>query len=191
MRILKQIPNALTISRFFIAAILVVDARNGHASKYFLPLFIFGGLSDFFDGFIARKMKATTAQGCVLDGYADIVLYIGAFLSACWLYPVVIKKYIPGVVILLSLQLFSWVFSIIKFSRMTSYHTYSAKIWGAALFISFGILFAFGSGFLFPSMLVIGILSNFEEIAITAIMPYWRSEISNFNIALRLRNESR
>ena len=189
MRIIRQIPNALTISRFFIAAFLVLDAKNGYASKYFLPLFIFAGFSDFLDGFIARKMKATTSHGCVLDGYADIALSVGAFLSAYWLYPAIIKKYIWGVVILLFLQIASWVFSIIKFSRMTSYHTYSAKIWGIAIFISLGIVFAFSNGSLLLLMLLVGILSNIDEIVITAVMPYWRGEISNFNMALRLRNE--
>lgn len=191
MRILKQIPNALTISRFFMAALLVLGARRGYPSKYLLFILLFAGFSDFLDGFIARKMKATTNLGCVLDGYADIALYVSAFLSVYWLYPTIIEQYIWGIIVLLFLQIASWVFSIIKFSRMTSYHTYSAKIWGVTIVISLSIVFTFSNGSLLPLMLLVGILSNIDEIVITAVMPYWRGEISDFNIALRLRHDYR
>ena len=189
MQIIKHIPNVVTITRFFIAAFLILDAKNGYLSKYFLPLFFFACFSDFLDGFLARKLKATTTRGCILDGYADLALYLSAFLAAYWIYPEAINKYIWGLAILLLIQLISWGFSLIKFGRMTSYHTHGSKIWGITLFASLAILFTYGSARLFPLMILTGIIANIEEIIITSLMPYWRGGISNFNTAIRLRNE--
>jgi len=187
---MKQIPNLLTIIRFFIAIFLVLDSKNGHISKYFLPAFLFGGFSDFLDGFLARKLKAKTTLGCILDGYADLVFYVAAFLAIYFAYPDTIKNYIFGLALLLFIQVYSWGFSLIKFGRMTSYHTYGSKIWGITLFVSLAVLFAYEKDLFFPIMILAGIIANLDEIIITALMPYWRGDIPSFNMAFRLRNET-
>jgi len=190
MSAVKQIPNALTISRFFIAAFLVWDAADGAASRLFVPLFVASGLSDAVDGIVARRLKAETVLGCVLDSYADIALFGGAFICAYFLAPGVVRKNFPWLVALFSLQALSWGLSLVKFRHMTSYHTYSAKAWAIMLFFSLSALFAFGSTLLLVPMCVIGIVSNIEETLISAVMPYWKPGITGLRMALRLRSAS-
>ncbi len=182
---------ALTLVRFPIAAGLVFDAIDGSASRLFLPLFMFAALSDVLDGFVARKMKITTVRGALLDGYADIALYSASLLSAYFIYPIIIKKYLLGWIVLLLIQIISWGFSLIKFGKMTSYHTYSAKAWGIIIVASFIILFSFESGILLPLTILAGLICNGEEIFITTIMPYWKAGILNYRVAISLRDEFR
>jgi CDP-diacylglycerol--glycerol-3-phosphate 3-phosphatidyltransferase len=189
MRFTKHIPNILTISRFFISFLLILDAIDGYASQYFTSLFIFGALTDFLDGFIARKFNAMTIRGTILDGYADIALYCSALFSIWFLFPNVIKKHLFSIAGLILIQIFSWAFSYYKFRRITSYHTYSAKIWGIMLFISFAFLFAFSNGLLLIPMFIIAAVSIIEDIIITSILPYWKSEIKYFIMAIYIREK--
>ncbi len=187
MFLVKHIPNALTSSRFFIAAFLVADSFDGVMSRLFVPLFLFAGLSDVLDGLAARALKTESTRGCVLDGYADIAFYGGAAVCLWFLYPTVLKGHIFWLVGLLGLQFASWGFSLIKFKRMTSYHTYASKAWAIMLFVSLAFLFAFDSALLLVPMFVVGICSNIEEILITRTMPYWKGDITGLRMATRLR----
>ena len=186
MSLTKHIPNALTTSRFFIAAFLLGDSLDGAMSRLFVPLFLFAGLSDVLDGLAARALKAESARGCVLDGYADIALYGGAAIFLWFLYPSVMKGHIYWLAVLLGFQLSSWGYSLVKFKRMTSYHTYGAKAWAFMMFASLAVLFAFDSTLLLVPMFVVGICSNIEEILITRAMPYWKGDIRGLRMAARL-----
>ena len=49
--------------------------------------FVFGALTDFFDGFLARKLHAETAWGATLDPIADKILVCGTILGLFALRP--------------------------------------------------------------------------------------------------------
>ena len=79
---LTTIINLLTFSRILISiiifAFLVID------SYYLLALFLFliAGLTDYFDGFLARKYHATSQMGEILDPIADKILVIFLLLDS-------------------------------------------------------------------------------------------------------------
>jgi len=188
MQYIKHIPNILTISRFVISALLILDAVDGQPSAYFAPLFIFGALTDFLDGFIARKFNVMSPKGAVLDGYADIALYCSVLVCVWFLFPSVITKYLAFFIGLIVLQILSWGFSYLKFKRITSYHTYSAKTWGVSLFVSIALLFVFSNDFLLIPMFIIGAVSMVEDIIITSVLPCWKSDIKHFVVAMHIRD---
>ena len=73
--------NLLTFSRILIAVfIFVLLSSNNY---YFLAfiLFIIAGLSDYFDGFLARKYDASSQIGEILDPIADKILVIFLFFG--------------------------------------------------------------------------------------------------------------
>ncbi|MBF0595483.1 MAG: CDP-alcohol phosphatidyltransferase family protein [Candidatus Omnitrophica bacterium] len=185
--IIRYIPVFLTGTRFPIAVILLLDAKNGHVSKFFLPLLMVAAFTDVLDGFVARKLNVATELGALLDGYADIALYVTCLVSAFWVYPVILHHYMVWIVGVLILQLISWGFSLVKFRKMTSYHTYTAKVWGVTIGLSVVFLFGFGSGALLPLMILAGFICNIEEIFITSIMPYWKAGILSYKVAEDLR----
>lgn len=78
-KIIFYVPNLLSIFRIISAIPLVIMYKNG-LYGYSLILFAISALSDFFDGFLARKLKVTSFLGAVLDGAADKVLVNSIFI---------------------------------------------------------------------------------------------------------------
>ena len=79
----KAIPNALTLFRCLIAILLPILIIYGGETGAILaaPLLLLAGLSDYFDGFYARKYNVVSILGKVLDPIADKLLVIGVLLS--------------------------------------------------------------------------------------------------------------
>jgi len=183
MSVVRHIPNALTTSRFFIAAFLIADAVDGAASRLFVPLFIVAGVTDVLDGAVARAFKATSLRGTILDSYADIALFGGGFICTVFLFPAALKARALWIIALFAFQFASWGFSLVKFKRMTSYHTFSSKAWALVIFAALFVLFAFNDPVLLIPTCVIGILATTEEILITRTMPCWKGGITGLRDA--------
>ena len=68
--------NILTLSRILLAAIIFVLLML--PDKYFLALVLFflAGISDYFDGYLARKYNAVSQLGEILDPIADKILIL-------------------------------------------------------------------------------------------------------------------
>lgn len=78
-----NLPNALTLSRILIVPVLVVVLLTKTSGWQFigLGLFLVASLTDFLDGFLARRRKQVTALGKLLDPAADKILTSAAFIS--------------------------------------------------------------------------------------------------------------
>lgn len=73
---IRPVPNILTMLRIVAAGVLpfVPDAWR-------LPIVVFGGLSDWADGFIARRFHAQSAFGALMDGIADKLLVLSCVVT--------------------------------------------------------------------------------------------------------------
>lgn len=100
----SNIPNILTLSRLavipFFVVLLFVDSLN--VRIFFLGLFIYASITDFLDGYLARKYKIQTLVGKVFDPIADksliLVVYIVLLVKNIDYAPYIV---IPIIVILL------------------------------------------------------------------------------------------
>jgi CDP-diacylglycerol--glycerol-3-phosphate 3-phosphatidyltransferase len=75
--------NRLTVSRL-VLTILFVAALNSswiYASTTALSLFILAGVTDFFDGEIARRYGEVTNFGKLMDPLVDKIMMAAAFIS--------------------------------------------------------------------------------------------------------------
>lgn len=70
---MKNIPNILTLGRIGLIP-LVVLAMLGGLNHIALFFFIIAGITDFFDGYLARKLKVESRFGAMLDPIADKLL---------------------------------------------------------------------------------------------------------------------
>tara|TARA_S200000501_G_scaffold31862_1_gene26734 strand:- start:30 stop:566 length:537 start_codon:yes stop_codon:yes gene_type:complete len=78
---MTRLINILTFTRIFIA--VVIFAFLAIKNFYLLTLFLFfiAGLTDYLDGFLARKYNATSELGEILDPLADKILIIFLFFG--------------------------------------------------------------------------------------------------------------
>ena len=68
--------NILTLSRVFLAALIFILLMSPNGYFLALVLFFFAGITDYFDGYFARKYNATSQLGEILDPIADKILIL-------------------------------------------------------------------------------------------------------------------
>ncbi|HUD48872.1 MAG TPA: CDP-diacylglycerol--glycerol-3-phosphate 3-phosphatidyltransferase [Candidatus Baltobacteraceae bacterium] len=78
-----NVPNKLTISRFLLTAafLVVIFAETPYFQTVALLLFSAAGLTDYFDGKIARRDNLITNFGILMDPLADKILVCSAFIA--------------------------------------------------------------------------------------------------------------
>ena len=78
-----NLPNKLTVSRFVLTGLFLVAmfSRSPVNDTLALVLFSIAGLTDFFDGKIARERKLITSFGILMDPLADKILTCSAFIA--------------------------------------------------------------------------------------------------------------
>src|SRR5207237_8910418 len=64
-----NVPNSLTLLRIFLVPFLVVVLLTKFSGREFvgLAIFLLAAITDFFDGYIARKTNKITRLGALLD----------------------------------------------------------------------------------------------------------------------------
>ena len=80
-----NLPNSLTVSRLVLTAVFVVGFMLGTQNGYGIALFAFvvAAITDFLDGYLARRMGLVTSLGKLLDPIADKILTASAFIFLC------------------------------------------------------------------------------------------------------------
>ncbi len=78
-----NLPNLLSFFRILLVPVLVTILLTEFEGKEFagLAVFLLAIITDFFDGFFARKWGIITQLGKVLDPAADKILISSAFIS--------------------------------------------------------------------------------------------------------------
>ena len=79
---MKNLPNVLTISRIVLLAplLMMIYLPNDQLNLISVILFILIALTDFFDGFFARRQNITSEFGKMLDPIADKLLVVGVLI---------------------------------------------------------------------------------------------------------------
>ena len=79
LTLLSIIINGLTISRIFLGLPIIIALSKGN-NDIFILLILVGGLTDFYDGYLARKYNHQSAFGARLDPLADKILLLGPMI---------------------------------------------------------------------------------------------------------------
>ena len=79
---MKNLPNVLTISRIVLLAplLIMIYLPNDKLNSISVILFILIALTDFFDGYFARRQNITSEFGKMLDPIADKLLVVGVLI---------------------------------------------------------------------------------------------------------------
>jgi len=78
-----NLPNSLTLLRIFLVPFLVVVLLTKFYGREYvgLAIFLIAAITDFFDGYFARRYNRMTRLGALLDPIADKLLMSAAFIS--------------------------------------------------------------------------------------------------------------
>lgn len=75
-----NLPNLLSFIRLSLVPFIIMLLSQGNF-KFAFFLFIVCGITDYFDGLIARKFKLQTPLGAFLDPLADKILMVSLFIT--------------------------------------------------------------------------------------------------------------
>lgn len=177
--IIQNLPNILSVFRLIAAPFMLYVAFFGY-KVLFLIIFALSLLSDAFDGFIARKLNASSDIGTKLDSWGDLATYLTVPLCAWWLWPDILRQEAFFVMLVVCAYVLPITIGFMKFKRLTSYHTYMAKtstvIMGPAVFI----LLIFEIAWPFWIAAVIQTLSAIEELAVTLTLTKPQDNVRSF-----------
>jgi len=97
----RNVPNVLTVGRILLVPILVTVLFTKVPGKEWLGLglFLAAVLTDFFDGYLARRFQVVTRLGQLLDPAADKILMASAFISLVELNPRVTPAWMVALIL--------------------------------------------------------------------------------------------
>lgn len=77
-----NLPNSITLARLVLTGVFVAAVSMGGTGFYLIGLvaFVLAAISDWLDGYLARKMGLVTSLGKLLDPLADKILVASAFV---------------------------------------------------------------------------------------------------------------
>ena len=129
---MKHLPNVITALRI-VGSIGILFCIV--AGWQFWTLYVFCGISDMIDGWLARKLQAESKTGSVLDSIADLL-----FLACCAikLLPILsIPSWLwiwAGIIVII--KIVNLISSLIIFKKFYLPHTIANKLTGFLLFLT-------------------------------------------------------
>ena len=186
---LRGLPNLISGSR--VVATLVIAAGGAmHDQATVVGGIAYSLLSDVIDGPLARALGEASARGAQLDSIADAMLL--------WIAPAAIWTSVPGarerlgvtIAVVYASYVVPVAAGVIKFRRLTSYHTWGAR--SAAVLIAMGFAAFLLWHVVWPLGIGVAVLvgSAIEEFAITCTLPRWQADVRSLMAAVRLRRQA-
>lgn len=170
--------NGITLYRIITFPILALLVFNMQMD-WFKWLLALSFCTDAIDGYLARKFRVNSAVGAKLDSIGDDFTVLAGVIGMLVFKPAFFRAQIFLIVFLASLFALQAIIAFIKYGRMTSFHTYAAKI-AAVLQGVFLILLFFLSNPLYPLFypaIFITAIQLVEEIIIIFRLPEWKTDV--------------
>ena len=81
-KLIANIPNILTLARLFLTFPLILFLEINQTNLVF-NLIILGGITDYLDGFFARKLNLKTKFGAIFDPLTDKIFLMVPLIWLC------------------------------------------------------------------------------------------------------------
>ena len=88
---IKLIPNLLSFLRIVLAFFLFISVRS-HQPITACCIVLAGGVTDFLDGYLARRFNQISSLGGLLDPLADKIFFGTLFLASIWVFSVFVIR---------------------------------------------------------------------------------------------------
>ena len=182
----KLWPNLLSATRIALMPAVLACALAG-SRFWFTVLIVVSLLTDALDGFFARRFNAFTELGRKLDSAADYVTMVTGVAGIAVLWPEIMHRELPWVIVGLVAFFAVIVYSFIRLGHAACYHTWASKT--GAIVCPITLVPLLNEWTALPFHLAIGflVLTGLEEIAIALLIPRHVGEMPTVWHALRRR----
>ena len=152
----------------------------------FTSLLLVSYCTDMIDGFLARRLKITSARGSQLDSFGDQMTFMVAIIGLLIFEFDFMKENSFFIILVFVPYIIQMIIAFIKYRKATSFHTYLAKISAIVQAVFILWLLFFGPIYwLFYIMIVLGLLETLEEIALIFMYDNWVAGVKGIYWALR------
>ncbi len=189
-KLLVILPMMLIVFRALLAPFVILWAYffPSNAGLIIVIACALAIVSDIYDGIIARNLNIATERIRLLDCYADLIFWLAAAWCVWVLHPNLVKANWILVAILISQEPISDLIYLLRFRKDGCSHTYLSKFWGLTLLTTFVLIFGFNNYMSFIFCVIIGIISQWERIAIAIVLPARICDIPTVFHAIQLKN---
>ena len=182
---LRRVPNVISGARIAAVPVLVLLAF-AHDEGLFGALMLAALVSDIADGLIARSFGLTSPLGATLDSTADALLFPAAAYGAWVFHPQVVQDYAIALALVIGLALLEHATALLRYGRLSSFHTYLSRIAAYALGFFIATLFLVGFvAWLLWVALTLAAAASMEEFLLLWRLPCWRSDVKGLWWLLR------
>lgn len=178
--------NAITIYRLVAAPFLIglIIYQRYDLFKWLLALSFF---TDAIDGFLARRFKVTSVLGSRLDSVADDFTVVAAIIAAIVFKAQFLLQELMVIIILLVLFIVQVVSALVRYRKLTSFHTYAAKAATILQGVFFLFLFFLPEPLypLFYTAVALTAIDLIEEIILVLLLSEWKVNVKGLYWVLK------
>ena len=143
--------------------------------------------TDAIDGYLARRFGVTSIMGSRIDSVADDLTVLMAVIGlVVWEQGFIVQEF-TFIILLFAVYLVQLISALVKYGRITSFHTYLAKL-AAVLQAVFLILVFFLPEWpltLFYVTVVVTVVELVEEIILVWLLPKWEADVKGLYWVLK------
>ncbi|MCC5865674.1 MAG: CDP-alcohol phosphatidyltransferase family protein [Wenzhouxiangella sp.] len=158
-----NLPNVLSLLRLLGTPALYWLVQL-ESPVWFIAWFMFLGLTDFFDGLLARRYGLVSSFGSMLDSIADIAFFGSAAVLAISLFPDYVLPNLPWVIATVGLLLMAGLLPRLRLGHFLFIHTHLSRLAAALVFFALPASFLIDTTGLIRLILIIYSLAFIESI---------------------------
>lgn len=181
-----RLVNFITFFRILAFPIFIILLLQGNYD-HFKWLLVVSFLTDALDGYLARKFNVSSILGSRLDSMGDDLTVLAAVIGLFFIHPKFLKEEWIIIALLFVLYLIQLVYAVVRYRKMTSFHTLLAKT--SAVFQGFFMcsMFFFDAPiyWLFYTTVGLTAISLIEETIMVSVLPTWRENVKGLYWALK------
>jgi cardiolipin synthase len=170
--------NGITLYRV-IASPFLVFLIIDHRLDWFKWLLAISFFTDAIDGYLARRYKVVSVLGSRMDSIGDDLTIAAAVAGVIVLKPEFLKHEIIFVIILIALFTIQTILALIRYGKISSFHTYAAKL--SAIFQGVFLILLFFLPepiyVLFYITFIVTSIDLLEEIVLVLMLPQWETNV--------------
>ncbi len=185
----RNTPNAISIARLC-ATIFLLAAVIQYQINVFKWLLLACLVSDIVDGLIARAFQLTSKLGAALDSAADMLTMLVGFIGVYVFQRTFVDQHLSGLLLTMCFYFAEAVAALVRYGRLSSFHTLLDRVaaYAGGIFVMSLFLFGYHDWLFYPTV-IIYVISLVEEMILICLLPEWRTDVGNvFRVLAELRS---